>query len=324
MFAWVLTRETSAAVKNALGSLFSLEGAPSVMITDNGTCFTSGEFYEFLRSWGVKIKHVPRYAGFYAGFYEKNHHIMVQTLIAVIEETGENWKKALPVALRHMNMRPYEVTWEGKTLSPFEVFKGRSLSRLDMTLPAEDSRPSEDVVMDNIAEILKEQEEISNRLEEVWKDLREKSFKTIEKRHKPAKESLKVGDMVMRYLPKRTRKKYQGRWEGPFVIEKVISDVKVVINGTEEHVFNLKKYEGNAPEDRGVITTSSEEQNRNAGNNPDPLDDDDEMDDEEPPPPRQKRKAALDAMEALLTGGREKRLHVASVVKPRGMLLWLQ
>ena len=48
----------------------------------------------------------------------------------------------------------------------------------------------------------------------------------------------------MRWVPDSTRRKLENRWEGPMVVEKVISDVIVVVEGIEEHVYNLKRFIG--------------------------------------------------------------------------------
>jgi hypothetical protein len=86
--------------------------------------------------------------------------------------------------------------------------------------------------------------------------------------------------MVLRWVPDTSRRKLENRWEGPFRIERVISDVIVVIESKEEHVYNLKRFAQNVDNSK-------------------------------------KRKVVFE--EETFS----KKTRVASVLKPRGMLLWL-
>ena len=121
-------------------------------------------------------------------------------------------------------------------------------------------------------------------------------------------ELVKTGDLVLIWIPKSRREKTSNRWEGPFVVERVLSEVRVVINGKEEHVYNLKKFvrkETVGAGETAEILTGDEEVNEQV---------EEEL-------PRPKRKAAVQAYENL----KSKRARVANIsVVPRGMLLWIE
>jgi len=51
--AKVISMATSAATIEHLTSVFSVHGLPEVLVTDNGTCFTSTEFQEFTKQNGI-------------------------------------------------------------------------------------------------------------------------------------------------------------------------------------------------------------------------------------------------------------------------------
>ena len=164
-----------------------------------------------------------------------------------MKEEGAKWRDALSVVVSHVNNRPfeYQVTDEGTTLTPFNVFRGRLFSKapfLSSHLPTQDPRPNEKVVNDNLVSILSEQIRVTDQFEEIWKKMRENSFTTIEKRL-VREISWKVGDSVMVYIPARARTKLDSRWRGPFIIEQVLSETIVVVDGNQESTYNLKKVE---------------------------------------------------------------------------------
>jgi transposase InsO family protein len=67
LLAWPTTDMTEPSVRRALGSLFTLYGAPLVLKTDNGSAFRAEAAQEYLRRWGVTSlfspPRMPRYNG---------------------------------------------------------------------------------------------------------------------------------------------------------------------------------------------------------------------------------------------------------------------
>jgi len=106
--------------------------------------------------------------------------------------------------------------------------------------PLVDPSPTQEQVQDNVESLMIDHKEVHQEFEETWKRLREKSFRAIENRKVKGGELLKMRDMVLIWIPTARRSKTGNRWEGPFPVEFILSNVRVRVNGKEEHVHNLK------------------------------------------------------------------------------------
>ena len=245
LFTAELPDETTKSIIHALRKMFLLEGPCKSMVTDNAAVFCSVEFEEFLVSWGIVGRRVPRYSGFYAGWYERAHATIVKTMsILLLENPRKKWHHLLPIVTMCVNNRPYEFTVEGEQdLSPFEVFKGRKREGFfNNTMDVDNPAPNEEQFQENIPVMLQEIDLVRYRFEEIWKSLREKSYSTMEGKIKRV-DKLEVGDQVYSWIPKLLQSKYGERWQGPFVVEEVLSNsgTLVLIRGKVEHAYNLKK-----------------------------------------------------------------------------------
>ena len=69
---------------------------------------------------------------------------------------------------------------------------------------------------------------------------------SIESKRQSGDIELKLGDLVLIWIPKTRRKKHANRWEGPYSVDQVLSKVRVKVNGREEHIHNLKRYVSNS------------------------------------------------------------------------------
>jgi hypothetical protein len=66
-----------------------------------------------------------------------------------------------------MDSRPFEFQVNEKSLSPFEVFKGREISELSVPAPLEDPRPTEEQVFKNWETLGVELFEMREKFEEI-------------------------------------------------------------------------------------------------------------------------------------------------------------
>ena len=120
---------TSSATIQRLRTTFAQFGVPDTVVTDNGTCFTSSEFAQFLQRNGIRhIKSAP-YHPATNGLAERAVQIF-NTGIRKMREGG------IPEKLARMLFQ-YRITPQTTTgVSPAELLLGRCLrSRLDSWKP---------------------------------------------------------------------------------------------------------------------------------------------------------------------------------------------
>lgn len=128
----ITSTSTSAATINILDELFASYGVPTTVVSDNGTCFSSSEFKEFLTTVGVKYhKFTAPYHPSTNGQAERS----VQTVKGALKSLGanrNNLRKQLNIFLRQYRIAPHSTT--GK--APALLFLGRVFrTHLDLLLP---------------------------------------------------------------------------------------------------------------------------------------------------------------------------------------------
>ncbi|KAJ1092923.1 hypothetical protein NDU88_006033, partial [Pleurodeles waltl] len=85
---------TSQSITNFLSGVFSREGYPKCIITDNGVQFTSKHMYEFLASRGILHKKSALYHPETNGMVERFNRTLKET-IQVARLTGRSWIEAV-------------------------------------------------------------------------------------------------------------------------------------------------------------------------------------------------------------------------------------
>ena len=120
---------TASVVVRALRSIFATHGIPDVVVTDNGTAFTSREFREFVES--NLIRHV-RSAPFHPATNGQAER-MVRTTKEALRRIGPmEWERKLACFLLSYRTTPNP----GSGYSPAELLMGRRLTtRLDRLHP---------------------------------------------------------------------------------------------------------------------------------------------------------------------------------------------
>ena len=237
-----LARENAVSVANGLEKVFLKEGACGSLVMDRAQAMMSEEVRALLLRWGIQPRYIPRYAAFFGGWYERQHATLVGT-IAKVDPTGARFKKVIDLAVLYANSRPYEFCQVGSSLSPFEVFKGRKAPGFfDRPMDALSPLPVEEHEQENVELIVQELTGIRESFEEIWKSLRHNSFKNMQ-RMAANIEKLSEGDYVYVHIPKLLQRKYGSRWEGPKLVDKVLTEsgTLLLVDGKLEHAFNLKK-----------------------------------------------------------------------------------
>ena len=127
--AHAVSRSTSAVTIECLRQSFSQHGIPEVMVSDNGSCFTSEEFQEFIEKNGIRHITTAPYHPSSNGLAER----AVQTFKSLVEKsTGDSIDTKIARALFNYRITPQSTT--GK--SPAELLCGRKLrSTLDLIHP---------------------------------------------------------------------------------------------------------------------------------------------------------------------------------------------
>jgi len=126
-----VTSTTSTVTKQHLMKFIASYGLPRVLVSDNGTCFTSQEFTQFCKGCGIKQKFIAPYHPSTNGQAERNVQTIKNALkIALMQ--NNNVHQALITFLFAYRRTPHSTT--GTT--PSNLFIGRELrSRLDLLKP---------------------------------------------------------------------------------------------------------------------------------------------------------------------------------------------
>ena len=246
-----LVTQSAEEVLQATRKMFAIFGVPVRICCDNGGCFISAIYGDFMTSIGVKLTHIPRYSPQYGGFYERSHGVLHAAMKAVLVSWGFNhkWFEAIPILLHYINTRVVDGDSDGgftpfqlmfcrqprSTVTNFRVsdYEDEAIKRLIAS-----KRTGEEVKFR-----LKESKALWNLYEQKWQQLREKSRLEINRNARPTEESLlKENAVVWTYQP--AESKLGVRWEGPWRVLKMYGQVAEVIHiqsGTirTEHIYNL-------------------------------------------------------------------------------------
>ena len=122
---------TAAETIRHLCRSFANFGLPISVVSDNGPCFTSGEFKDFMVNCGVKHIRTAVYKPSTNGLAER----MVQTFKQALKASKEPIQLTIDRFLFNYRLTPHSTTG----LSPAELMFGRKLrSRLDLVWPSDD------------------------------------------------------------------------------------------------------------------------------------------------------------------------------------------
>ena len=128
--ALTVAAATSQSTIEKLRFIFSTHGLPEVLVSDNGTPFTSAEFAAFTKANGIRHLRIAPYHPASNGLAER----AVQTLKAAIRKSGS--EVTLEIQISWFLFR-YRLTPHSKTgVSPAELLMNkRPRSRLDLLHP---------------------------------------------------------------------------------------------------------------------------------------------------------------------------------------------
>jgi hypothetical protein len=217
---------TAAEVQDALLSIFTRMGFPEVILSDNGTQFTSEIFCTVSKMLGIKIIHASAYHAMANGAVERWNGTLKEMLKKVAIDKGDDWDVFIPAALFAYREVPNESTG----YPPFELMFGRKvrgpMSILKDILTGEvreyKTRAAYDYLLD-----LKQQLQTACRYATNKSEGGKDKAKNYYDRSATTKD-IKVGDHVLILKPQLLNK-LELRWAGPYEVLKKIGDLDYVI-----------------------------------------------------------------------------------------------
>ena len=241
--AYATFQQNTNTVIDCLKQYFSLFGIPERILTDQGRCFISKPFSDFLSLWGVAKATSTSYHPETQGLVERFNGTIISILKKYVFETPDTWDENLPLATFSYNTSVQRVN----DVTPHEVMYGRKANTSLSTLVKNYSNltPAEHVLkvqrdMQRINKIIIGNQEVARQ-------------KTEEKyNEKSAGEVFSIGDYVLLYNPAvklGDSKKFSPCYQGPFIIDRKIGEVNYHIKSTDGtlkeqtvHQNRLKRY----------------------------------------------------------------------------------
>ena len=114
-----LRKTTTKVVIEQLTQVFSRNGFPSTLASDNGPQFTADSFKKFLKDKGISHVKASPYHPEGNGIIERMHRTLNSVIARSIEAKG-NWAQVVPIALYFLRCTPNRSTG----LSPFLIKHG--------------------------------------------------------------------------------------------------------------------------------------------------------------------------------------------------------
>ncbi|UYV64131.1 K02A2.6-like, partial [Cordylochernes scorpioides] len=204
LWAYPTITNTAQAVTQCLDKIIKSVNSINTILTDNGKNFISKEFNKFLSLQGIKHTYTSPYHPQCNGICEKlNDTIMTKLRIAVLEKPRCKWSSLLPQVVKNYNSTPHDVTG----FSPLFLMYG-----IGNVPEFADQTPI------TIEEARKKASLRTEQSRSKWKIKHDS--------HHP-KYVFKEGDFVIRKIAFNDPRliKTSPKYEGPFVIQKKISDV---------------------------------------------------------------------------------------------------
>ena len=105
----ILKTVTSETILQWLDSVFTTHGYPEEIKSDNASYFTSREFRETLKSWGIKLRTVTEYWPQVNDQVERFNQVLLKHVLTS-RAGNEDWRTALPTMLRNYRSTPHQIT----------------------------------------------------------------------------------------------------------------------------------------------------------------------------------------------------------------------
>jgi hypothetical protein len=213
----------SQTVIKVLDDYFSKFGISKIVLSDNGSNFTSQELEKYFKDMNIEHRKSSVYYPQSNGLIERVHRTLKESITALTEKVF-NWTKNLLIFKLYYNNSKHLAT----LYTPAEVFFGRSL-RLPLNV-FDDPKFAEDldVYVNKVKEL---QEEIKKNIEENENKYINIHQKYIKGRSKP---NLRLGDHVFLKI-EQNKGVFQDKYSGPWEIEKIFRNDNYLIKNLDNN-----------------------------------------------------------------------------------------
>jgi transposase InsO family protein len=216
-----VTNQEATTVVKFFEAIVYRYGVPNSIITDNGTNFTSGEFQEFAKELGIKIKYASVAHPKSNGQVEKANGLVCaglkKRLLRPLKRAADAWVEELPLVLWSLRTTPNSLT--GYTPF-FLLFGAEAVLPMDVRYCAprviayikEDAQKA----LADAQDLLDEARDVALARSAVY----QQSLRNYHSRRVRGR-SFEPGNLVLR-LKQTNTSKLEPPWEGPYLIHDVI------------------------------------------------------------------------------------------------------
>lgn len=261
---------TSEIIKFMEECILSLHGKPKVIITDQGTQFTSGEWKSFIDRIGAEHNLTAPYHPQSNGIDERLNGTLVRILRAYVDEHQSDWDEYLKWALYVYNTTVHESTG----FKPYQILHG-----MDPRSPLSGSMRINKSDQEEIERIRRY---VRRKADELNRRSQETQAREYNSRHRQCR--FRVGDLVLareQTTPSHLSKKFFPKWFGPCVITHAQGDeenpraVKILdcvyLTTKTVSIRDIKPY--NSRSDNESLSSINEGVSKEKGEAQEPLED---------------------------------------------------
>ena len=235
-------------------------GAPKRILSDRGDEFLNQVMDQVVKLLSIRRSTTSAYHPQTNGQVERFNRTLEDMLAIFVDKHQKNWDELLPYLTFAYRTTPHEMTGE----TPFYLMHGR-----DPNLPDDLEVLQEAMDIEEYRKELNERlEEIDARVQEYGKKIKEQHVKKLNRNRKSAefKTQEQVWLNVKEWKKKGKSQKLMMKWEGPYRIEKYLTDVDVQLKDSTGklvkspiHVSRLKKFTGPRRPEKEETTERTDE-----------------------------------------------------------------
>ena len=220
-----LKSTTAKVIVSKLTEMFSRNGFPGVLVSDNGPQFMSRTFKEFCKKNGINHIRTAVYSH-ESNWIVEHFHGTLKIMLAKCRDEGGDWPDLLPMTLFYFWMAPCA----SSGFSPFMLSHDWEPNMHDKLLyntwvsPGVGNMSIEQWVWENVEKVQSMRDQASAKYREVSAVRKGKWDKHTSQRE------FKVGQMVWYRYPG-LNEALQPSWEGPYEVKRLVGPLSYEIEG---------------------------------------------------------------------------------------------